>query len=994
MFKAVHSIIVESPTRQILFEFNYDSVGFRLLKQTQSELKAAKKSRLQWLEKSYLTAGIDQDRRAIVYGLEKESSLLLVRYLQRRFGMFHINQLDLETLKISLPHGFKLMRRAPNIKAEEKRRAKILMKAARYHQPPQYQCINGVYKWYSGMRGSRRNIPSQAWSPYKSKKFVELRSYRQYHLCAFDFETRPSDSTPVMVCLTELLNVQAYGKYPCDTSLKTEIELVVDFYGELCHVRFFKFVHDWLKAKPPHTLVTVLGFNSSRFDNIFLAAAFQHMCEMEHVQFKYLEAKGRIIDIGFEIEGNRKCEFRDILIYFPVPSRSSLRNMAANFKLELQKGECSLDEMEYVGNGLLNSDAKMVADFIAVDPTFQRELEYCRQDTRVLFGLAQHLGKIFVSLDGPRKYFCEFSSDPIAAGLPFLSKQYEFAMTLPQAIPPLFTFLAWFITLPQLAIAFLPFGAPAKDLENVSIFEAISSMKNAWFLKKSIYGGRTLCGTIGQIQYDLSSTDICSEYPSAMNGPMPCGEPRFATLSWLNFVNRLLANDNLFSENFPFALVFPPFVAYIGFRKERDSIINRHDDNSGQHVSHQILPFVPYRKQSDAALNVVLATKTRDGAEVGNLEWLADTNGKWLYGVYNCVDIYAMRRLGFQVFILSNWLPIVWPTWSYSLGRLFSLLYMIKHQAKTKGDKDLEALAKMLLNSGIGKFGQAPMQNSDLAPGKDGTVIFSMRGYGRNNRTLYQLNSFCMSYSRLINQGHQNLIRKGTHIPDWQWDHEYVALKMNQNNFGAYPIYCDTDNLIFQYRDLESIRHLKQIILKRNLAPNPVLCTFHSTQFFFNFTLEFEEWHACTNNPSQDPPQSTALFFGKKSYIMRCNLCGALRTKAKGHNRQGIKSEDIANALLFPERPYRNPNLLLPVHDSSGGINAQMSTQRLFQFVYPTITPAQARSISSGARFTFKMNLPSSGTISIEPTYIERTYCMSIPQSQERCSTCFCLVHK
>jgi hypothetical protein len=233
-----------------------------------------------------------------------------------------------------------------------------------------------------------------------------------------------------------------------------------------------------------------------------------------------------------------------------------------------------------------------------------------------------------------------------------------------------------------------------------------------------------------------------------------------------------------------------------------------------------------------------------------------------------------------------------------------------------------------------------------------------------------------MSASRLINQGHQSLICKGEWVPDYNWD---LPEQLN------IPIYGDTDNLIFQARQVEKIHD----VMKRDgLLPNPVLCSFNEDGMFFKFSLEFEAWHKCKNLPAPDAPLvSHGIFLGKKSYVMECVFCGEVRLKAKGHNQSGLLPKDMC--VLFA--PSNEENMLLPRGEST---SAKATTIRLFQAVYPNLSTGEITKLTSGARFSFAISLPKSGKIGIVPTFIERTYCAFIPAPSCRCRICLRIIHK
>ena len=828
--------------------------------------------------------------------------------------LYRITKKKLPT-EIPIPHEFILVKTNTRIIKNQKKKLpprelhEVFEKSAKKakYLPPRLKSAT----W-------KREVLSRAgWKKHKERMRERIGLFQHWRIMAFDFETRPSDQTPIMVCLTEELK---------DGSLA----LVNEFVGVLCHIEFLRFVFHMILEAKPFTKIVVLGFNSSRFDNIFLTTAMRHVQD-KRLHYRYIESNGRIIELTLQVDRQREVTFRDVLMYFPVGSRGTLRNMASTLKLDMQKNDCSLEEMQYVGDLIVSGKPHQE------DETFLREIEYCRQDTRVLYGLAKYIGKVFSSMPGPTNYY-------------FMANW--------SVIPKSYAFLVWFITLPQLAFSFLPW---VLDEVNVIRFYAVTDIRPARFLKCSIYGGRTLCGSVGQVMRGVTSTDICSEYPAAMNGPMPFGKPFYPSLCAINHINKRLRDDALFSDNFAFCQLFPPFIAHVRFSKAREYSV--HNRTTGRHSSEQVLPFIPYKYMPSEFIENPISKKC------GPLEWLADTNGEELCGIYNCVDIYHMRRMGFKVQITTVHRPISWPSWSLVLGELFSHLYIEKARAKKAGNPELELLIKIVINSSIGKFAQRMNEKSAF----DGIDYVNTGKIGRNN-VMYQLNSFCMAWSRIINQGHQSLICKGTHIPDYKWT-------TDDSCFLNEPLYGDTDNLIFRACNVEAI---KAAMTKHSLFPSEKLCSFNLTHTYFNMTLEFESWHKCPN-ASGGPCLANVIFLGKKSYIMQCGACPAFRLKAKGHSKAGIKVEDYA--CLFHD-PQFTENYFLGPNDDLGAIE---TSRRLFQTVYPQLTPEQAYKFSSGQRFSMKIALPKSGKISVVPTYIERSYRASISPNQTRCTNSDCL---
>jgi len=822
---------------------------------------------------------------------------------------------------IWLPYGFSLRR--------QKNPTKIIKKNLRFPEQFEFKGKPFSKKYISEKFASWRTqlIDSNQWERIPTKKKCDYyNSIGKFELFAFDFESRPSDQTAVIVCLTQM-------------NLSTEeIISVADFAGFDCELDLLDWCKKYLDSSDNFTTAVILGFNSARYDNIFLARGLSSISSPYKIC--YLESKGRIIDITIQLPSkNSQVMFRDVLLYYPVGLKQSLKNMAISFKLDHQKADCSLEEMEYVGNLILNNPKEKFYK----DETFLKEMEYCRQDTRVVYGLAKIIGQVFCKVELANREM--FSLNP--------------------NIPSNYSYLVWFFTLAQTSFKLLPLFLEEDYTEG---FTAVKDLIIATFLKNSIYGGRTLAGDIARPHYAVSCTDITSEYPSAMNGPMPNGDPFFPSLKWVNEINDKLKSKKIWdNDQISFVREFPePFIAYINFCKPRE-MNNRHFTN-GEHIIDQVLPFIPHRKQTHSFITNPLPNEAK-----GNLEWLSDTDGQIFQGVYNCVHIYLMKRLGFKVEISTCFRPVVWPRWSISLGMLYSKIYESKAIAKKAGDSDRELMYKILLNSSIGKMAQNTVYNADF----DGIVYRKKKP--TINRTLFQLNSFCMAWSHLINIQHLSLICYNKPYPDFDFS---IGKKMIRS-----PIYCDTDNLIFSSEDLEG---LEECINRCKLTPrNDFLCEFNFDFTHFTFTLEFEGWHKCPKLPFTNAPlKASLIIMGKKSYVMQCNYCHEFRVKAKGHRKTGINTEDFAKILRSD--PPLDINYFLNFGENLDGSS---SSARMFMFMKPELDEEQAYKQTSGVRFTMQISLPSSGIIKVLPSTITRRYCANIPINQTRCPICNKIVH-
>ena len=792
-----------------------------------------------------------------------------------------------------------------------------------------------VKRWFYNTGGEwskTTTIASQPWITINETTNKTINSYKTFQLFAFDFECTPSVLEPFMVCLTRL-----------------DDDSVCDFVGKDCQVDFLKWLVDYLYKVKPETLIIVCGFNSARFDNIFVAQAMARVELPRGMRFDYLESSGKLIGLGLSCRESKKLIFRDVLQYYPAGLKGSLRAMAQRLGLVHQKDDCSLSEMQTAGELVLNSGG----DY-ADNPVFKKVLDYCRQDTRVVYGIGEYIGKMICAIPGAREIYMA---------------------TNEQVIPPSFMHLARWLTVSQMAIALLPHASPSVVVHSSlsQLYHSVNCVNLARYLKCSIYGGRTLAGVIGQPLRGLASIDVCSEYPSAMLGPMPCGKASHPSINWINLTNRKLATalrDGLFvGSKFQLVNELPkPFIAHCRLFKSR--LESRHHATSGEHFAVDVLPFVPWRSMT---LDYICNIKQKSGR--GSTEWLADTNGKTLYGIYTCVDIVSAIQLGFSVQLTTAVRPIVWSSWDSSLGEVFASLFKLKHQAGLIKDDLLKEAVKLLLNSSIGRFGMDPREQT-----KWNGITLKKTGKFKGNTSLLQINAFCMSYSRIINRYMQLLATHGSFDPQLACQVWERQAEVNR------PIYTDTDNLIFIASNLDIVR---EAIVREQLEPSPCLGRWEHNGSFIRFTIEFERWHNCPACPATTPLLGSGIFLGKKSYIMACLSCpDAVRLKAKGHNKSGIEADKLATLL---RQSNVDSTQFMRQHDDN---NVRIASLSYFACAYPTKSQDQLEHLTSGRRVSFQIVLASRGKLSVTPSFVTRTYCACMSPSQTRCPLCLVNIHK
>jgi hypothetical protein len=200
------------------------------------------------------------------------------------------------------------------------------------------------------------------------------------------------------------------------------------------------------------------------------------------------------------------------------------------------------------------------------------------------------------------------------------------------------------------------------------------------------------------------------------------------------------------------------------------------------------------------------------------------------------------------------------------------------------------------------------------------------------------------------------------------------------------PVYTDTDNMIFVVYDCKIIENA---IERHKLAPAPLIGEWIKEGSFVRFTIEFERWHDCKVNLER-PLISNGIFLGKKSYIMTCVDCDAVRLKAKGHNKQGIDCATLAT-ILRTNCP-KETTFMCTNSDNS----MRLSCLRYFSNVYGEMNERTLENINSGERVSFRIKLATGGSneFTIEPGHIRRTYISVLSPNLTRCPLCLVTLNK
>lgn len=817
-------------------------------------------------------------------------------------------------------------------------------------------------------------VEQTAWNIDKSERITKFQELVSYRIFAFDYECLESENDerkhlPFMIAVTEY---QPRG-LPSRWS---------EFVGDDCTERFLVAVERLLNGLPKNSCSIFMSYNGSGYDNIFLLQKIYDGSWkfLDTTRFKFVRAGGRIISISMiHRKTKAKIFFRDSAQFVPAGQRGRLKVLCEKLKLRFQKDDCSVDEIFTAGEMVLNKDYGYEANAL-----YQKVLKYCIRDTECVFEVAGYFSKIFTTI-------------------PSIKRRVFDATHLDQEVIDNFGIYYFGMTLANISFFLIPFAANyvphERTLFTVALsrdFYTIKQVRPATMIRLCINGGRTLAGGIGLIlQPDpklevINAVDVKSMYPTASMGPCPAGEAFYPKIDFIDNINSLL-----YSRRYRPVDYFP-FVAYVRFRKTGN---DRHLEFNSQRIVHsvqEVMGCVPYRLNAHLDLNDPLSKKR------GSLQWISHTNGEYYYGFYTCVDIFSMMRYGFAVTILTrtmdeqggeNVWPIAWPRWSWILGDMYQQIYRFKSKAEAEGNAVMKEAYKNLLNTTIGKMALRFVEYISMEkPLKSGVV--------EEPRVHYQLNAFIMSWKNII--ANQLTAFVVTH------DHTKVETYLMVDHYKSYPVYSDTDNMIFITN--ADGPTTEEIIAMCGLTDDGTLGNFDCQTYIFNFRLDPENWHKC---PAQREPNDRHthrhdfLFqMVRKGYILRCARCKALRRKYKGHmllpSAEPIylaEDEEIAH-------PVEEPGFrCLPIIRGLFGqdelalfdiMNAlclcgHCLNDNLYDLCY-----GGNHFPDSGSVMSFKKILPDKAKVAfgIKTGELIRRIQITVPSFQRHCPICFWVVHQ
>lgn len=679
-----------------------------------------------------------------------------------------------------------------------------------------------------------------------------------------------------------------------------------------------------------------VSFNGSRSDLIVMfKTLIRNLAGIDKMNM--IRAGGRIVSLEIQLK-HALVLFRDIILYIPAEYKGPLDAVCKSLALEQQKITLNFNPED----GTMLEDPELETKISKMSPPEKRAYKSGQM-------------KIIDKLIEQAMLECESYPNPLGDAwsgkwIPALEKALipYCVMDAKCCIGIFQWFTKFYTTLEEVGREFPP-GERWKILFNLTNAQAAffafprfldeSILKQIWvpfdylerIQRSSIYGGKVCSALFGQKvvldsnpnlsskDYEILWVDIRSMYPSAGNSPMPIGKcmPTNA-----HMIQAIIDSKEFFSRG-PTIRQFPPFIARVRVRRitPYDKANGYGDYDAANHSSHNtihniksIMPPFPFRAGQSVAA-------------VGKLRWIY--NGEW-EGIYNCADIYLMRREFCEIKVIDDENCLYWPDgWSReSTAKFFSKMYTIKEEATKTGDKLIQTAAKLNMNSVYGKLLQRvgtkekikqvssngalemfqeeygdegaiaeDYEYGDGGGGGSGETIpeadqyglpaepFNFQMYestdGKNGKPIIY-GSFVLSYSRIMFNQMCNAAIYNCQEPG---DIEQIYPDMVARNWG---LYCDTDSIMF-------IRDKKYPIDAIEKMYGTAIGRWNDDTPWFTFCLAKEVLgKQCKNIKLMG-------VMGRKFYILGCDCEGDqhFKIKSKGHAKEEIDPKDLLNAMIM-----------------------------------------------------------------------------------------------
>jgi hypothetical protein len=785
------------------------------------------------------------------------------------------------------------------------------------------------------------------------------------------------------------------------------------------------------ESKPSHYVNFFISFNGSRSDVILMfKTLMNNLSDMKEIHMA--RSAGRIVSLEMKVK-NDLILFRDIILYIPAEYKGPLDVVCKSLALEQQKIVLNFD----TNTGDIIYDEHLEEKISKMSAQEKREYKHGQMliVDRLMEDAMLQNGKCNPLSDQWHKWW----------NVALKKSLIPYCLTDAQCCIGIFSWFAkFYTTLSEIAQVFPP-GEQWKILFNLTSAQAAffsfprfldpNVVRNIWvpqeylesIQRSTIYGGKVCSAIYGQKveldihenfksdDYEILWVDIRSMYPSSGNAPTPIGKCMSTNAE---YIQSIIDDDDFFHKG-PTIAKFPPFIARVHVRRSKQwnndyYEATYHNEHNTIHNIKTIMPPFPFREGSS-------------NLSTGKLRWIY--NGEW-QGVYNCADIYLMKREFCEIKVIDDENCLYWPDgWSReTIAKFFSTMYTMKEEATKSGNKLIQTASKLCMNSVYGKLLQRCGQkekviqesnnsndayieeeeylgddaycgDDDAIPngyiaGYDGdddgvedisvktkpnqyglpTEKYKMRMYessSTKNAKPIIYGSFVLSYSRIMFNQMCNAAIYNCHEPG---DLEQIYPgKYIPRHWG---LYCDTDSIMF-VRDkkwpIDAIENMYGTSIGRWEDDKP----------WFKFHLAKEVLGKnCKNIKIMG-------VMGRKFYILGCDCVDQqhFKIKSKGHAKEEIDPKDLLNA-MFHWNPFLfNNDESIPLEPSyDGGKKIGITSETIAKKLSKHQTSRTSFKVSLVKKMAFSANIKP--IFELENTTLIRRIRMYVNEHVSKCSLC------
>ena len=529
--------------------------------------------------------------------------------------------------------------------------------------------------------------------------------------------------TPQLLCFTAVNKDCEFDKVMfeylyshTDTCLmnadKEEIGMFINAEGKCCVREFLLMIFTSIAEIKGHSFVTV-AYNGSKYDELFLEREKLVILKEspDKLQHTFQQAHGKITNATiFHCETKSELICRDIIKFMPALSGGvSLRNVCIKLNLDVRKASCDYKRIDQILAGEnMSALCDPVTGFLKKSSLSEdvNDSDYDWASNHFGSDLMRYL-----------RYYCAVDVTCVVHIMKWLFEMIKQCIVDSKNVPESYkkvvthpSDLLYFVTLAQYAFAnFESFCCDENMIMSAPILDAERD------IRKAIVGGRVQSNMYGKDlqDRDFSVVDIVSQYPNALNMPLPKGSLRYAS----NEDKANLSSD-LLSGAFAYLLRDP----FVGCFKVTKTDMTAYDCGS----SH------------DVGLYGAIAVKCKTC-----LNW--PSQGEYIVWL-SSVAVHNALVNKWEVFLCHNTPLYLYDGWSLKIGEFFQYWFQLKLHAKNETER---IFAKILMNSIYGKL----IQNS-LYPTftyEDGELLKETKtDHDESNRKPIGLGLFCLDNSKMI----------------------------------------------------------------------------------------------------------------------------------------------------------------------------------------------------------------------------------------------------